>query len=190
MTIAGVVLAAGAGARFARSGGVAPKALAAVRGRPLVDHVLAAVLGAGLDEVLLVDGAIDLGDRASESVVVLHNPRWADGIATSLQVAVAHARLAGHEAIVVGLADQPGVPTEAWRAVAAAPLEPPIAVATYDGARGNPVRLTAAVWDLLPVTGDEGARVVIRGRSDLVREVPCTGEPWDVDTVEDLNRWS
>ncbi len=189
MTVAGVVLAAGAGSRFAASGAREPKLLTAVRGRALVDHVLANVAGAGLDEVVLVDGSTDLSDRAG-SVTVVHNPAWVDGIATSLQVALAHARRMGHAAVVVGLADQPGVTTEAWRTVARSPDDPPIAVATYGGRRGNPVRLAAAVWDLLPLTGDEGARAVMRERPELVREVPCTGEPWDVDTVEDLERWS
>lgn len=188
MTIAAVVLAAGAGSRFLASGGAHPKPLAEVGGVPLVDRVLDAVIAAGLDEVVLVDGSTDLSDRATSEVVVLHNERWPEGIATSLQVAIGHARAAGHRAIVVGLADQPGVSADAWRAVATAVA--PITVATYDGRRGNPVRLDAEVWDLLPLTGDEGARRLMRERPDLVREVPCTGEPWDIDTVEDLERWS
>jgi CTP:molybdopterin cytidylyltransferase MocA len=190
MRVCGVVLAAGAGSRFAASGGAGPKPLAVVGGSALVDRALAAAGSAGFDDVVLVDGRTELSDRGGSGITVLHNAAWADGIATSLQVAVAHARSRGHDAIVVGLADQPGVTTDAWRAVAAAPAEPPIAVATYAGRRGNPVRLPAAVWDLLPTTGDEGARTLMRGRPDLVREVPCTGEPWDVDTVEDLERWS
>jgi molybdenum cofactor cytidylyltransferase len=190
MSIAAVVLAAGSGSRFASSGGGGPKQLATVRGVALVDHVLATVVSAGFDEVLLIMGSTDLADRAGPGVVVLHNPAWAEGIAASLHVALTHARLAGHDAVVVGLADQPGVTVDAWRAVAAAPPDAPIAVATYAGRRGNPVRLAAAIWDLLPTGGDEGARALMRERPDLVREVPCTGEPWDVDTVEDLNRWS
>ncbi len=190
MTVAAVVLAAGAGARFTASGGEGHKLLADLDGRTVLDHVLDAVLAAGLDAVALVEGAVDLADHVRSGVTRLGNERWADGIAASLQVAVHWAAAAGHEAVVVGLADQPAVTAATWRRLADAPLEPPIAVATYDGRRGNPVRLAAAVWPLLPASGDEGARALMRGRPELVREVPCSGQAWDVDTVEDLERWS
>jgi nicotine blue oxidoreductase len=190
MTVAGVVLAAGGGRRFTESGGDGHKLLAELDGVPVVVRALQAVQAAGLDEVVLVHGAVDLTAVVPPDVVLLHNPAWEDGIATSLHLAVRHAADAGHEAVVVGLGDQPGVTPAAWREVAGAPSEPPIAVATYDGRRGNPVRLATAVWPLLPAGGDEGARALMRGRPELVREVPCTGRAWDVDTVEDLERWS
>jgi len=112
------------------------------------------------------------------------NPNWADGIATSLQIAVQAAGDA--DAIVIGLADQPRIPTEAWRRVAAS--DAPIAVATYDGKRRNPVRLGRAVWPLLPVTGDQGASVLFRDH--VVVEVACPSDPADVDRLEDLEQWS
>lgn len=189
VTVLGVVLAAGEGRRFRDTGGSTPKLRTEVGGRALVRHAVDAALGAGLDEVVVVAGAVVLDDLVDD-VTVLRNQRWAEGMATSLQVALAHAESAGHAAVVVGLADQPGVTAAAWRAVAAAPDEPPIAVATYGGSRANPVRLARAVWPQLPTSGDEGARGLMRGQPHLVREVPCIGAPDDVDTVEDLDRWS
>ncbi|HEX2039020.1 MAG TPA: nucleotidyltransferase family protein [Acidimicrobiales bacterium] len=178
MSAAAVVLAAGGGSRF---GGEEHKLLTSFRGKPLWRWAVDAAREAGLD-VIVVSGAVPL-DGA------VHNERWREGMATSLQVGLAAAEAGGHDAVVVGLADQPLVPPSAWQAVASAEGAP-IAVATYGGRRRNPVRLSREVWPLLPTTGDEGARVVMRERPDLVVEVACEGEPADVDTVEDLQAWS
>jgi CTP:molybdopterin cytidylyltransferase MocA len=180
-----VLLAAGGGTRFA---GATHKLLAPWRGHPVVWWAAHAALDAAIGPVWAVTGAADVAGALPGDVVTLANDAWAEGQATSLQVAVAAARGAGLDAVVVGLGDQPAVGADPWRAVAACPA--PIAVATYDGRRRNPVRLARQVWDALPTSGDEGARVVIRGRPDLVREVACTGNPADIDTVEDLIRWS
>jgi CTP:molybdopterin cytidylyltransferase MocA len=183
---AAVVLAAGAGHRYAASGGERHKLSAAFRGRPLASWAQSSAVAAGIGPVWVVTGAAEV--PVTDGVEVLANPRWAEGMATSLQVAVARARHEGLGAIVVGLADQPLVTAEAWRRVAAAAR--PIARASYDGVPGHPVRLAAEVWPDLPATGDEGARSLIRSRPDRVEDVACPGHPADVDTREDVQRWS
>ena len=147
-----------------------------------------AALDSDIGPVWVVAGCADLSTSLPPGASIIENPNWAQGQATSLQSAVEAGRAAGLDGIVVGLADQPLVPAGAWRRVAG--TDAPIAVATYDGKRRNPVRLSAAVWDLLPASGDQGARVVFDNRPDLVREVPCDGEPVDIDTREDLCKWS
>ncbi|MHB8671486.1 MAG: nucleotidyltransferase family protein [Acidimicrobiales bacterium] len=184
MSSIAVVLAAGAGQRFA---GDQHKLRASFRGRPLVEWAVDAARRSGLDTIV-VTGAVDLADVLDPEVVVVPNPGWSSGQASSLDVARSWALSHGHDAMVVGLGDQPLVTTEAWSAVAAS--DGSIAVATYRGRRRNPVRLARDVWPLLPATGDEGARALMRRRPDLVVEVACSGEPADVDTVEDLRRWS
>lgn len=174
-----VLLAAGGGTRF---DGPLHKLLTVVAGRPVWEWSLEAAIAADIGPVMVVTGRADLD--LPDGVERLHNPRWAEGLAGSLQRAVARARDLGAAAVVVGLGDQPCVGAESWRRVAACDAD--LAVATYADARGNPVRISAAAWPLLPTDGDEGARGILRSRPDLVAEVPCAGSPVDVDTVDDL----
>jgi molybdenum cofactor cytidylyltransferase len=185
VSVAAVVLAAGGGSRFE---GPEHKLVSLFRGQPLVWWALAAATGACLDEVAVIVGAVDLGAAVPEGVQVVENPDWASGQASSLQKAVAWASERRHEAVVVGLGDQPLVPSSAWAAVAASAS--PVAVATFDGQRRPPVRLDRAVWPLLPTAGDEGARVLMRERPDLVHEVVCQGQSADIDNEEDLIEWN
>ena len=194
--VVGIVLAAGAGARFA---GPTPKLLAPVAGRPLVVHGVAAAVEAGIGPVVVVTGASDVAAALSDAlagaglldqVELVPNPHWADGQATSLAAGIVAADRLGADVVVVGLGDQPGVSAEAWRRVAAADSRSAIVVATYGGRRRNPVRLDRSIWAELPNTGDEGARSLMAGRPELVTEIGCPGQPDDVDTLEDLARWS
>lgn len=185
-----VLLAAGGGTRF---GGDTHKLLAPLDGRPVLAHAIDAVVASGLEAVVVV-GAADVEHLVPDRVGVVPNPAWATGQASSVQAGIAEAARRGHDAVVVGLGDQPFVTGEAWRAVAAP--DAPIAIATYDGVRGHPVRLAAEVWPLLPTAGDEVGRAVVRGRPELVLEIPCdaghtrTDRTADIDTLEDLRRWS
>jgi molybdenum cofactor cytidylyltransferase len=182
--VAAVLLAAGGGTRFE---GSTHKLLADLRGRPVVAHAVDAVVTSGLD-VHVVTGAVEVGHLLPDSVTVVHNPHWADGQAVSVRAGIASASAAGHDAVVVGLGDQPFVTAAAWQAVAAS--DAVVAVATYDGVRGHPVRLSAAVWSMLPPSGDEVGRAVMRNRPDLVTEIRCDGTATDIDTLEDLRRWT
>ena len=157
-------------------------------GTPLIARAIAPALAAGLDELIVVAGAVDIADVVPAEATLLQNDDWEGGQATSLGVALDWCHRQHHAAAVVGLGDVPGLEAAAWRRVATH-IGGPIVVATYSGRRGHPVRLDAAVWSLLPSSGEEGARTLMSRRPELVVEVACSGSPMDIDTVEDLHRW-
>ncbi|MGH9131573.1 MAG: nucleotidyltransferase family protein [Acidimicrobiales bacterium] len=182
MTVAAVLLAAGEGKRFE---GPIHKLMSPFRGRPLVSWAIESALGAGLDETIVVTGSVELTEHIPPGVTVIENKSWASGQASSLRVALDWCGRQGHRSAVVGLGDQPLVGTSAWIAVAEAPTGPMV-TATFAGKRRPPVRLDRSVWSLLPTGGDQGARVLMVRRPELVFEVACEGNPVDIDTIEDM----
>ncbi len=192
LTVA-VVLAAGSGSRFT---GSAHKLLTDAQGRPVYQWAVESALEANIGPVVVVTGKTNLpldfalSNQAKESIkqwgqpLSLNNPDWSTGMASSVQCAIAFAASLGAQSVVIGLADQPCVPPSAWHKVANSTA--PLAVATYDTKRGNPVKLRAEMWSHLPTSGDEGARQLLRTHHELVEEVTCTGSAIDIDTVDDL----
>lgn len=188
--IVAIVLAAGAGSRFA---GPVHKLLSRIRVNgetTVVGSSLNHASEAGFTRVIVVTGAISLPDALlrDQRFIHVHNGRWSEGQSSSLRVGIEAARRFRARAVVVGLADQPFIDPQAWRNVAFS--DAPIAVASYGGRRGHPVKLSQSVWEDLPTEGDFGARDLIRMRPDQVSQVDCPGSATDIDTQEDLAQWT
>jgi len=188
--VSAIVLAAGAGSRF---GG--DKLLADFEGRAMIEATLLELREAPVDEIIVVVGAE--GERlrsisAKYETRIAENPRWADGMSTSVRVGLQSCGPEARAAVVL-LADQPFVGREAVeRLVGAFEGGVEVAVATYGGKQRNPVLFAREVWPLLlrEMVGDRGASVVLKRHPELVTEVPCddVADPADVDTVDDLRR--
>jgi molybdenum cofactor cytidylyltransferase len=186
--VSAIVLAAGSATRFGSA-----KQLAEVEGRPLVQHAVDAAADGGADEVVVVLGAnadaIEPVLRMATHGRVVRNPEHELGQSTSLR----HGILAASPkaaAVVVVLADQPGVTAAEVRAVIAAYRDAgdPIVRAAYRGTPGHPVLIDRALFDeVLAEDGDTGARDVVARHDDEVREVAIDRDPpGDVDTPGDL----
>jgi nicotine blue oxidoreductase len=188
--VSAVLLAAGTGSRF--GGG---KLLAPYRGRPLIEAALCGLRESPVDEIIVVVGAEGerlLSISTAYGARVVENPDWETGMSTSVRTGLSACGPAT-QAAVVALADQPLVGAEAIkRLVAAFEGGAKVAVATYGGHLRNPVLFVREVWPLLlrELSGDEGARAIIRRHPELVTEVVCddVADPADVDTMEDLRR--
>jgi CTP:molybdopterin cytidylyltransferase MocA len=189
VTVAGLVLAAGAGRRLGR-----PKALVSLHGELLVERAVRTAVAADCDPVLVVLGShaeevIAASDLGSARTVLAEN--WSEGMGASLRAGLDAATALGCKAVAVILVDQPLVSAEAlrqlgdaWRAGAVA------AVATYGGKPRNPVVLDHSIWTEVAAAavGDVGARGWLRSHPEQVVDVACdgSGDPIDIDTPNDL----
>lgn len=168
-----IVLAAGRGERFAASGGSTHKLAALLAGRPVLEHVLAAVRASGLPHHLV---------QADAS-----RPGMGDSIAAGVRAT------ADAPGWLILPADLPLVRGDSLRTVAAALVQHPVAVPMYRGTRGHPVGFSAVCRDgLLNLDGNQGAAPVLRAyqamNSISLLELDDIGIVTDVDTVEDLAR--
>lgn len=186
--IAAIVLAAGRASRFGT-----PKVLARIEGTALVRHVVDRVVAAGIDRIVVTAGAevAEVSEvLAGTPAAVVFVPDATDGLSSSLRGGV-DALPSDCGGFVVALGDQPfidpGVITrlrKTWAASNAAAVVP-----VYRGAqRGNPVFFDATMRSRLrQLTGDRGARDVLRAMGDRVVEVAVDAPaPRDVDTPSDL----
>ncbi|WP_119729751.1 nucleotidyltransferase family protein [Thermomonospora amylolytica] len=185
MSVAGLLLAAGAGARLGR-----PKALVELNGERLVDRGVRMLRAGGCTPVLVVIGAADVEVLGA---VTVPNPDWRAGMGSSLRAGLA-AIPPDCTAAVIALVDQPAVTPQAVRRLIRAYEEgASVAVATYGGARRNPVLIArehfAAVAEA--AVGDVGARPFLAAHPALVTPVACddVAAPDDIDTPDDLTAW-
>jgi molybdenum cofactor cytidylyltransferase len=180
MVIAGLVLAAGAGTRF----GARPKLLAELKGRPLLEHAVAAACAVPqLERVVVVLGAqaeeisrrVELG--RAEAVLC---PDWQRGQSFSLRCGAR--ALEGADEVIVMLGDVPGVGP---RLIARFLDQPPRTRAVYCGRPGHPVVLGPDELERLDdLRGDVGANDLLRG-GNLI-ECGDLSAGTDVDTPHDL----
>lgn len=191
--IAAIILAAGQSRRM----GAINKLLEPIEGIPLVQRTVESVAVSGVDHVVVVTGyeaeAIETA-LSGAKVTLVHNPKFADGLSTSLK--------AGLEALspdtvgaIVCLADMPAIQPNHIDALIE-PFDPEeghsIGVPVFKGKRGNPVLWARRFFNAMTeVSGDVGARHLIGDYADLVYEVEFgdTAVLTDLDTPEQLARY-
>jgi molybdenum cofactor cytidylyltransferase len=184
--ISGVVLAAGASTRMGTQ-----KLLLPLGGEPLVRHTVRRMLGAGLDEVLVVVGhAHQEVMKALEGLSIRYavNPDFATGLGSSFRTAVD--QLGDADAAIFALADQPFVGpseyrqiVETWRA-----KEPAIVCVRYGTVMAPPHLFTRRLFPELAALTHGARSVIERHRGDSV-ELQFPPELLrDIDTPEDYAR--
>ncbi|MDF7775844.1 nucleotidyltransferase family protein [Sphingomonas sp. AOB5] len=180
--VALVLLAAGRSQRFGDGDKLAEPFL----DKPLAYHVVTALEGVPfLARIAVVsDTALDFAARGYR---VVENPDPSLGQARSLCHGVAVAKELGVEAVLVALADMPRVTAGHIYRMLDRSDGPDVVVASSDGVQPMPPALFGRdrFDDLLALTGDQGARDLIRGGHHVVTS---PAELVDIDTRDDLQR--
>lgn len=195
----GVLLAGGAGTRL----GLGPKALLPFRGRTLVELLAKALLDGGCQEVVVVLGAGAEEVRRTadlDGYLVVDNPEWASGMASSFRTGVA-AAAPGHN-ILMALVDQPSLTPGVVARLLATHQPGRVTAAGYaedalHGSaptklrRGHPLIIDAALRAEAAesAVGDTGARRFLKAHPGLVDVVDCSdlADGTDVDTKAQLH---
>jgi molybdenum cofactor cytidylyltransferase len=185
-----LILAGGAGRRFGANelGG---KLLSPLAGAPVIRRVADTVAGAGFAEVVAVTGADDAGIRAALAGLacrITHAPDWAEGMAATLRTGIA-ALAPETRGVCVFLGDMPLVPVDLCPALTAAAAQAGYAARPRcQGLPGHPVAFTRAAFaDLAQLTGDQGATVLLKARTDIAYiDTGDAGALLDVDAPDDL----
>ena len=157
MTVAAVVLAAGASTRMGR-----PKALIEWRGRPFFVHCVERARAVGCGPVVVVWGATPLPEVPG--IITVENPRWRDGPLSSLQAGLRAVLPVDPSGVLVLTVDRPHVAEDTLqRLLEAHAQQPEVVVQPRLGEKsGHPVLHPRVVVDaLLGLSSTDSVRSVV-----------------------------
>jgi molybdenum cofactor cytidylyltransferase len=173
-------------------GGV--KQLLSLGEKRMVEAALVNLQGSRCDEVIVILGFAADEIRplveGKERVKVVINPRFAEGMSTSIHQGLKEisTRATG---ILIALADQPFIPPEVIDELLDqfAAGAKGIVLPVYEGKRGHPVILDRNKYEgeLLELQGDVGGKEIVHGHPEDVLEVAVAskGVLMDIDAPED-----
>jgi len=141
------------------------------------------VLGAGAEEI-----APTLGEQ---SVEVVENPLWEQGMGTSIQAGLAALAGCDLDGAILALADQPLVTAAVLRGLVDAHRSSgrPIVASQYAGTVGVPVFFHISYFPvLLALAPGQGCKGVIMSNREQSLLIDCLEAEVDVDTPEDYSR--
>lgn len=188
--VSAILLAAGESRRMGSF-----KQLLAFGGKTFVECCVDNLLASRAGEVVVVTGHREADVRAalgSRPVRFAHNPRYREGMTSSVQQGVL-ALSDEARACLIALVDQPQIGINVFNRVIEEYLtqRPLIVVPTYGGSRGHPIVLDLTLKaEILRTDPNKGLRQVVYAHRDntISVEMPSQTVLFDFDTPEDYHR--
>lgn len=184
-----VLLAAGEASRMGQA-----KQLLEYAGQPLIRHAAQTALASRCRPVVVVLGARAYEVRkalGSLPVEMVENPRWNEGMGTSIACGVQVMQQQGAAGAILMLADQPLVTTAMLDRLVELheTTGQPIVASEYSETVGVPVLFGRAFFEnLLNLPPDQGCKKTIQSNRAAAILVACPEAEMDVDTPADYQR--
>ena len=183
-----IVLAAGMSSRLGR-----PKQLLNYKGKSLLQHAVHEAMQTTMRPVIVVIGAnsdVVKKELKDLDIEVAENERWIEGMSTSLHRGLVAAKKLNKDVdgIIFMVSDQPFVSASLLNNLLKTQHETglPIIASDYGDKLGTPVLFHKSFFsELMKLSGDTGARKLIKKNTDVVATVAFFKGNIDIDTKED-----
>jgi molybdenum cofactor cytidylyltransferase len=184
-----VILAAGGSTRFGQ-----PKQLFEYQGESLVRRAASTALNVYVGPVVVSVGAENEAienELAGLDATCVFNPDWRSGMSSSLKSALTYLSTAypDLDAVLFLLCDQPHVTSTKLNELIDTYQETDalIVAAEYSDIVGVPALFDRKMFsELQELSGDEGARSVIKKYAGQVHRVPMPEAAFDIDSMSDI----
>lgn len=184
-----VILAAGASTRMGK-----PKQLLPWNDSNLLNHAVKTARYSKATDVTIVLGANfkEISNTILDNEVnILHNKYWANGMGTSIALAVDHLNTKKNiDAILIMLVDQPFLTSNDLNMLINKFLKHRTIVATTNIKMklGVPAVFSKLFFkELVKLDKDEGAKSILKKKKDIVKTVHLDNSTVDIDTEEEYN---
>lgn len=184
MPVSAIILAAGSSSRMGSS-----KQLLRWGEGTLLTHAINTAMNSHAGHVFVVLGNNEAEHRKAIKdlpVTVVSNPKWANGMGSSLKAGLAEAQDVS-EGVIVMVCDQPFVTSDHLNHLIENFIKTgmPIAASKYDEIIGVPALFSKEMFsELMAIGDDEGAKKVIAAHEEQTALVYLIGSN-DIDTYED-----
>jgi len=183
-----IILAAGGSSRFGKI-----KQLLPFNGKTLLQHVIDQASKSGAQPIVVITGANAAKVSASiaySKVNIVINENWQEGMASGIVAGVQKIVSLNDsiKKIIVAVCDQPFVTSALFEQLDQMQNKSgkPIVACTYADTIGTPALFATKYFNqLLSLTGDEGAKKILKNNSEDVATVDFLKGEIDIDTQKD-----
>jgi molybdenum cofactor cytidylyltransferase len=188
-----VILAAGEAKRMG-----SPKQLLRIEGKTLMRRIAEVCLATQCFPIVVVLGANKeqiKPELAQMPLTIIENPDWKDGMSASLKVGLVGQFLTQKEieALIFTTADMPYISTNLFDKMIELATQNPdceIVACRYENQLGVPVLFKRTLFNaILDLTGDEGAKKIVKANLPKTKVVDFPEGKIDLDTIEDYQNF-